>query len=165
MKKTLQCFSCKQQFLREEIINHTGPRAKNGHNYCIDCLKKVQARELFSEKVCDIFGLKAPGPRIWKERERLIEKYGYTDQTIVNCLDYLYNVLGNKKLSESLCLVTPSNIEKMLQYKKNQEYKSNKIAEAFIENMNNKVEPQRIHIRENVTEKNEWDVDDYFFND
>lgn len=65
-----------------------------------------------------------PGPRIWTERKRLIDTYGYTDQTIVDCLDYLYNVKKMKKLAESLCLVTPTTVHEMLMYKKQ------KIAEA-----------------------------------
>lgn len=162
MKTTLQCFNCKQQFLRNDLIEHAAPRAKTYHRYCSKCLKEQLEREKFSEKVCNIFGIKAPGPRIWAERKRIMQQYGYTDQTIIDCLEYVYNVEKARKQSESLCLVNPPTVEKMLKYKKCKEYEENKLASALIESAH--VRPIRVQIKENTTNKvvSEWNLDDYF---
>lgn len=128
------------------------------HSYCPKCFKEKQARERFSNKVCSIFGLKSPGPRIWKERERLQNTYGYTDDIIIDCLDYIYYVEKKKKLAESLCLVTPYAVEKMLRYKKTQENKASNIIRAVRTETNEYVVP----IKENTTKKKEsWNPDDW----
>lgn len=128
------------------------------HSYCPKCFKEKQARERFSNKVCSIFGLKSPGPRIWKERERLQNTYGYTDDIIIDCLDYIYCVEKKKKSVESLCLVTPYMVEKMLQYKKMQENKASGIIRA----MQTKTKEYIVPIKENTsTKKENWNPDDW----
>lgn len=145
MKSTLKCYGCKETFRREELLSYTPINAKISHNYCPKCYEEKLAREKFSQTVCKIFGLKAPGPRIWAERERLRNTYGYTDETICDCLQYVYEVNKTKKLSESLCLVTPTNVEKMMKMKRNQEFKKNAIDEAMRTEYNVKY----IDVREN----------------
>lgn len=140
-RQILKCFECKQNFRREELINYTPLNSNTAHNYCSKCLKEKQAREQFSNKICSIFGLKNPGPRIWTERKRLQEKYGYTDNIIIECLDYIYNVEHAKKLTESLCLVTPVTVEKMKRYKRNEEYNSQKIINAMQITMQSHIVP------------------------
>lgn len=173
MKKTLQCYECKQQFLRESLTGYAMNNAKTLHNYCPDCLEKVKARERFSQKVCEIFNISTPGPRIWAERKRLMNTYGYTDQIIIDCLDYIYNVDGKKKLSESLCMIKPAVVERMLKYKKAIEYKVNKIASTFVNglamsdvfNTDTTTATCFIKPRENMKEKKQttWDNDNYLF--
>lgn len=148
-KTTLKCYGCKEDFLREEIINYCSPRAKTGHNYCPKCYKEKLAREEFYETVCKIFGLKAPGPRIWTDRERIQKKYGYTDETIIDCLKYIYEVQGIKKLTESLSLVTPINVDKMMAYKRAQNFRKN----LFNEAMKNNYRYEKITVRENNDEE------------
>lgn len=129
-KLTKKCFSCKEEFRKEELIDYAGPRAKNMQSYCKTCLKEKQARDNFSEKVCIIFGIKMPGPRIWTERKRLIDTFGYTDDTIIDCLEYIYNVKNYKKLAESLCLVKPEMVDEMMRYKKSQDNAGGKFVNA-----------------------------------
>lgn len=145
LKSTLKCYGCKEVFRREELISYASPNAKTSNNYCPKCYAEKLAREKFSQTVCQIFGLKAPGPRIWAERERLRDTYGYTDDTICDCLKYIYEVNKTKKLSESLCLVTPTNVEKMMKMKRNQEFRKNVIDEA----MHTKYNVKYIDVREN----------------
>lgn len=109
--RTKKCHGCGENFLRDQLIDYASPNAKTLYSYCQKCYKEKIAKDKFSEKVCSIFGLKKPGPRIWQDRKRIQEKYGYTDDVIVDCLDYIYNIKKLKKLSESLCLVTPLNVE------------------------------------------------------
>ena len=148
-KATLKCHGCKEVFRREELISYCSPNAKTSYNYCKKCYEEKLARERFSQTVCQIFGLKAPGPRIWKERERLKETFGYTDDTIVDCLKYIYEVNGAKKLAESLCLITPTNVEKMMQLKRSQEFKRSILNEA----MNTTYKIEYIDVRENDGKK------------
>ena len=157
-KLTLKCFGCKQEFRREELINYTPLNSQTSHNYCKKCLEKKQQRENFSNKVCSIFGIKVPGPRIWAERKRLIDKFGYTDNTIIECLDYLYNIKKLKVLSESLTLVNPANVDAMQRYKRQQAAKAGQLtAAAAVKIVEHKV---ALRQEEKEPEKNldEWFV-------
>lgn len=147
-RTTKMCHMCKQTFRTEEIVSYASPRSNTFYNYCPKCLEERQARDRFIDKVCTIFGLKAPGPRIWTERKRLIDTYGYTDDIIVDCLDYIYNVEKKKKLSESLCLVNPPTVEKMRKYKSREEYNAQKLIDA----MKTKIQTYVVPIRENKDE-------------
>lgn len=92
MRLTKLCHGCKQSFRKSELIDYASPGAKTMYSYCSKCLEEKHSRENFSNKVCSIFGIKTPGPLIWTQRKRLQDTYGYTDDIIVECLDYLYNV-------------------------------------------------------------------------
>ncbi len=156
MRLTKQCYGCKQQFLKKELVDYASSNAKILHSYCPNCLREKQARERFSNKVCAIFGIKTPGPRIWTERKRIQETYGYTDDVIVDCLDYIYNVVKKDKIAESLCLVTPNMVDKMIAYKKRQQYEGIKITQAAATEMKEFVVP----IKENQgINKTNWDPD------
>ena len=133
----MKCFECKENFDKKDLISYAAPLSKTAHNYCSECLKKRQARDMFSMKVCEIFGIKTPGPRIWAERKRLINTYGYTDEIIVRCLDYLYKIENKKKISESLCIINPSSVDRMLNYEKRNQMQSLKLVRA-IDNFHSK---------------------------
>lgn len=161
MKVTRKCYGCKNDFRKEELVQYAGLNAKTAQWYCVDCLTAKQARERFSNKVCQIFGIKAPGPRIWTERKRLQDTYGYTDDTIIDCLDYIYNVQGTKKLSESLVLVKPQTIDKMTRWKYTKEAEASRMVQAATQKMKEYVVP----IKENTSRVvDDWNPDD-FIND
>lgn len=110
-----------------------------------------------------IFGIKSPGPRIWKERQRIIDTYGYTDDTIIECLDYIYNVEKKKKYVESLCLVTPSMMEKMMRYKKQQDRQAWTVANAFAA-----ADKIKVHIvpgKQKEEQLKDWDPNDFLDED
>lgn len=130
-KETYKCYGCKQFFRKEELVEHASNRAKELHRYCPKCLKEKQDSEFFADKICEIFGIKAPGPLIYTQRKRIKQEYGYTDQTIIDCLEYIYNVEWKKKLSESLYFVKPEYVEKMLKYKQNKETEEHQIVNAI----------------------------------
>ena len=153
----IQCHTCKEKFRKEELFFYCSPKAKTGYNYCRKCYEEKLAREDFSYKVCKIFGLKAPGPRIWTERQRLQETYGYTDQIITDCLEYVYNVKGAKKLAESLYMINPTNVDEMLQYKRTQESR----AEQFESMAQKEYKYEHIRVRENIDKEPELEnIDD-----
>lgn len=130
-KNVLKCYGCKELFRKEELVSYTGFGAKTSFNYCRKCLEKKLSREKFSTAVCILFGLKSPGPRIWKERQRLQQEYGYTDDVIIDCLNYLKEVEHTKFFAESLYLVRPETVEKMKAYKEKQEEENKKLIDAF----------------------------------
>lgn len=130
---TRVCFQCKQSFLKEDMIQYASLRAKQQHWYCKKCYEEKIAKDNFTDAVCKIFGIKMPGARIWADRERLINKYGYTDKLIVECLDYLYNVKNMKKISESLYLINPLTVEELMKYKRNKEFEARYLANAMQE--------------------------------
>lgn len=123
-KEFYKCFSCKELFPVNSLTEYAGINAKEFHKYCSKCLEEKKEREKFSDTVCRIFGIKSPGPRIWTERKRLILTYGYTDDIIVNCLKYLYDTKHLKKLQETICLVNPTNVDKMLKWRREQATKA-----------------------------------------
>lgn len=145
MKLTLKCFQCKQEFPRDEIVKYAAPGTKTYQNYCPKCLEEKKKRETFTKVVCGIFGIKAPGGRIWSDRKRLIEVYGYTDEIICDALEYLYNVKNVKKLSESLVMITPTVVDEMMRYKREKGTQKN-----ILENlMNKEYKYEIIKVREN----------------
>lgn len=159
-RELLQCHECKEKFRRDELISYATLRSKTAYNYCKNCYQEKLARERFSEKVCNIFGIKAPGPRIWTERKRLKDTYGYTDDVLIDCLDYIYKVEKKKKFSESLCLINPTLVDKMMSYKRREQNKNNKIVSAI----NTQTNEYFVSIKENTEKKNnKWNPDDWLF--
>lgn len=158
MANVKQCFSCKEKFNKQELVDYASPYAKILHSYCPKCLKEKQAKDRFSDKVTLIFGIKAPGGRIWTERKRLIEKYGYTDDILIDCLDYIYKVEKKKVLAESLCLITPATVDKMRQYKREQEKQSLSLAAATNTSTQEYIVPIQENHKKNIIN---YDLDEW----
>lgn len=113
MQVTRKCKGCGQDIRKEEMIQYFTPSGKTSYWFCKDCYEDKISREKFQNKVCEIFGIKTPGPLIWTQRKRLKDTYGYTDDAIIDCLDYIYNVEHMNKLKESLGLVNPRSMNNM----------------------------------------------------
>lgn len=128
---TRKCVTCNQFFLKDDMVQYASTRAKKLQWYCKSCYEKKIEQDKFTDAVCKIFGIKMPGPVIWRDRKKLIDTYGYTDQTIIDCLDYVYNVKKMKKTSESLVLITPAHIHEMLEYKKQKSFEITHMTKAF----------------------------------
>ena len=154
-----RCWKCHDNFRKDELIDYCAPGYKTYHSYCKKCLKEQQDFDALKLKIVSIFGNDQKlWPRIMRDRKRIIIKYGYTDNTISDCLDYLYNVLKLKVLSKSLCLVTPTNVEKMKQYKRQQSAAAGQLAAAAaIE-----IVEKPVSIRENIDEEQEENLDEWF---
>ena len=130
-KETYKCYGCKQIFKSGDLVEYASSRAKKMQKYCPKCLQEKKDSDFFSDKICEIFGIKAPGPLIYTQRKRIKQEYGYTDKIIIDCLEYIYNVECKKKLSESLYFVKPEYVEKMLKYKQNKETEEHQIVNAI----------------------------------
>ena len=135
--KFLTCYGCKSKFPENDLIKYS-TRGGTFYNYCSECYKEKKEKERFSEFVCSLFGLKLPGAKIYSQRKRLIEA-GYTDDTIIVTLDYLYNVCKTDKKIAGLGLVTPENISKAKEYFRKLEAKEQRMIEA--------VNKQEIHTK------------------
>ena len=160
MKPTLVCSKCHDTFRREEMVKYASINCKTALWYCPKCLQEKQENEWFINEICRIFGVKSPGGRIYKERLELKEKYGYTDKTIIECLEYVYNVEKLKKDSVSLYFVKPDMIEKMMKYKRSLAAEGNSFAQAMKEATYTEYV---VPIREATERKNEFlNPDDYF---
>lgn len=159
--KTRVCCKCKQIGLKDDMISTDGKAPW----YCKECHEKALETARFEETVCRIFNVKKPGAYVWKQRGKIIEEYGYTDQIITDTLNYIYSVKGYKPLATSICLVKPPMVEEMLQYKKAKDFKENRIVDAIIDGVNNKQELPQIKTRENEKpkRKSSWDEEDYLF--
>lgn len=162
MRLTRQCSICKEQFRKTELIEYSSITGKTKAWYCPNCLAEKQSRERFSNKVCQIFGIKSPGPIIWTQRKKLQKEYGYTDDAIINCLDYIYNVEKSQKLSETLVLVTPQSMERMRRWKARKDAESASIVAAIA---NIEMKEQVVKVAENKKEQKEISLDDGLFND
>lgn len=157
-RDTRVCFGCKEKFRIEEMIGYAGPKASIPHWYCKTCLKEKKDRDHFSDRICEIFGIKTPGPRIWTERKRIQNTYGYTDDVIIDCLEYMYNVKHFKKYSESLALVTPMNVYNMKKWKQSQENKVGGLIAAMIK----PIEQKQVEVQENThSNKQTYNLDDF----
>ena len=154
---TRKCFGCKQEFRKDELIQYASISGKTTYWFCKDCYEERLAREKFSNKVCEIFGIKSPGPRIWTDRKRLRDTYGYTDDSIIDCLDYIYNVVRKNKLSESLALINPRSMTNMKAWKATKEAQVGGIAAAMA---NMETKEYIVPIKENNNKKEEINLDD-----
>ncbi len=157
MKITRKCFGCGQDVHKSEMIEYSSLSGKTSHWYCKNCYEEKLARERFQLKVCSIFGIKSPGPRIWTERKRLQNTYGYTDDAIVDCLDYIYNVKKMDKLTESLTLINPRSMEEMKKWRAVKKAQAGGIAASIA---NTEMKEYIAPVRENRTKKKEINLDD-----
>lgn len=157
MKLTRKCSDCQKDVRKDEMVEYASASGKTTKWYCKECYEEKIAREKFANKVCTIFGIASPGPIIWTQRKRLKNTYGYTDDVILDCLDYVYKVLHLKKLSESLVLVNPRNVNNMKAWKATEKAKAGNIA-AAISQMN--VKEYIAPVKENTRIKKEINLDD-----
>ena len=131
MHITRKCHGCKQDFRKDEMVQYGTLSGKTTYWFCKKCYEEKLARERFQAKVCQIFGIKTPGPLIWTQRKRLIDTYGYTDDAIVDCLEYIYHVVKMDKLKESLGLVNPRSMEETRKWKASKRAQASSIAAAI----------------------------------
>ncbi len=157
MKLTRKCKGCGQEIRKDEMIQYATLSGKTTYWFCKPCYEERMERERFQNKVCQIFGIKSPGPIIWTQRKKLRDTYGYTDDAIVDCLDYIYNVQHKNILSESLVLVNPKSMNQMKAWKAEQRGKARSIA-AAINTM--EVKEYIVPVRENKKKKEEINLDD-----
>lgn len=118
-------------FKKENLVEYFTASGKTSYILCPDCLAKKLEREKFQDTICEILGIRSPGPRIWAQRKRLSDKYGYTDETIVECLRFLHDVKHYEFNRETLGLVAPWSIEEMNKWKKAQQAKASSIAASI----------------------------------
>lgn len=157
MKLTRKCYGCKQEINKDEMLQYSSISGKTSYWYCRSCYEDRLAREKFQMKVCQIFGIKSPGPVIWSQRKYLQDKYGYTDDAIADCLDYIYHVKHMNKLKESLGLVNPRNMEEMKRWRAQQQGKAASIVAAIA---NTEVHEYLVPINEKRNVKREINIDD-----
>lgn len=129
MRTTLKCFVCKLSFEKETLINY------NANNYCKKCYEEKRAAERFADFVCRLFSIKSPGPKIYSQRKMLKQKYGFTDDTIVMALDYLFNIKKLDKSFESLGLINPESVDEARSYFASINSKAKNLKESLM-NMN-----------------------------
>ena len=157
MQLTRKCAGCGQNIHKDEMIQYFSPSGKTSYWFCKNCYEDKLARERFQMKVCQIFGLKSPGPVIWTQRKRLRDTYGYTDDAIVDCLEYIYNVKHMNKLTESLGLVGPRSMNEMKVWRANQKATASSIAAAIAHTT---TKEYLVPVRENNKKKEEINLDD-----
>ena len=157
MQITRKCAGCKQDFRKDELIQYATLSGKTTYWFCKDCYEEKLARERFQMKVCEIFGIKSPGPVIWTQRKKLREEYGYTDDAIVDCLDYIYNVEHMNKLTESLGLVGPRSMSNMKKWRATKQAQAGSIAAAMA---NMETKEYIVPVQEKKRKKEEINLDD-----
>lgn len=148
-RATHKCYGCKEIFHNNELIKYASPGCKTMQWYCSKCYTNKLARERFLSEICRIFGVKAPGPQIWTERKRIIDTYGYTDDTIIDCLNYVYEIEKIQKKKPTLYFVTPPMVDKMKQYKHAEQSKAMSLVQATKQEIYEHIVP----IKENIKNK------------
>lgn len=157
MQLTRKCHGCGQSIRKDEMVQYSSASGKTSYWFCRDCYEEKLARDRFQTKVCEIFGIQSPGPIIWTQRKRLIDIYGYTDDAIVDCLDYIYHVKHMNKLKESLGLVGPRSMEEMKRWRAYKQGQASSIV-AAIANTEVIKEVVPISVQKNI--KKEINLDD-----
>lgn len=122
---SLTCVNCHQKFSRKEIVNF------NGKNLCFECHKEASEKNAFDIFICQLFGLKKPGPKIYSQRKNLLER-GYSLNAIRQTLDYLFNIKGlsKKEATIGILLTNPEYFDEAKEYyrKENQNIENWSIA-------------------------------------
>ena len=157
MHITRKCHGCGQDIHKDEMIQYTTLSGKTSYWFCKPCYEEKIAREKFQTKVCEIFGIKSPGPLIWTQRKKLRDTYGYTDDAIVDCLEYIYNVEHMNKLKESLGLVNPRSMANMKAWRADKKARASSIAAAIA---TTEIKEYVVPIRENKKKRAEINLDD-----
>ena len=157
MQLTRKCHGCGQDIRKDEMIQYSSISGKTSYWFCKSCYEEKIAREKFQLKVCQIFGLKSPGPLIWTQRKRLRDTYGYTDDAIVDCLEYIYNEKHMNKLKESLGLVGPRSMMEMKKWRAEKKAQAGSIAAAIAAT---ETKEYVVPIKENTKKKEKLNLDD-----
>lgn len=158
----IQCHKCHKEFRVEELVSYCTAMAKKPNNYCPKCLEWVQEDERFRMEVCRVFGLKGPGvgPQINRERDKLMTEYGYTMDTITECLRYVYDIKKIIPIKATLYFVTPIMIDEMNKYKRMQKAEGNSLAQAMnITTITEHIVPEKKEVKET---KPKFDFDSFF---
>ena len=90
MARVYKCFECKMNILSDDAVG------VDAHYYHPKCYAAVLDRKNLMAYICQLFGLKAPGPVIYSQRKTFTEKYKYTDAGMLKTLKYLYEVQKTK---------------------------------------------------------------------
>ena len=152
-KETKQCYACKQQFRKSELIDYASLRAKILHSYCKKCLEQRMAKDRYKEGIYKLFGM-MPMAKANSQKKRLQEKYGYTDDVILDTIFYAFNIKGLKPIADekygpSIGFINPSLVDEMSKYKRAGEGRKN-----LIDNLSNaKYKYEYIDIKENQNEQ------------
>ena len=85
--------------------------------------------DFFRDTVQRIFGANANWPLMIKIRNRIKKQYGYSDKVMGDCLAYLHDV-EKIKIPANLSVINVKNIQKMKQYKRNQDAAASVITAA-----------------------------------
>ena len=162
MRLTRKCAGCGQDIRKDEMIEYSSISGKTSKWFCRACYEEKIGREKFANRICQIFGLKSPGPVIWTQRKKLQEEFGYTDDIILDTLDYVYNVKKIKKLSETLYFVRPTIVNEMKQWKNNKELQAGGIAAATKQMV---VHEYIISVNDKKKERKTTNLEDGLFDD
>lgn len=150
LKSELTCCYCHKKYPRDEIVYYGS--SKNQQKYCPDCYKEKISREKFYQYICELFGIRAPGPKIYAQRRKIKDTYGYTDDTIMKTLDYLFKVKHLDKEFESIGLVNPKTVNEAKEY---YERKKIQLAEEQVKEREKIIIP----VEDNRKKKNLIDLD------
>lgn len=136
MKDTLTCAECSRLKLPVKVYPRGEIICYNSRNLCPKHYKEAIEKEKFNNYICELFGIKSPGPLIFTQRKKLNEQ-GFTDETICHTLDYLFNVKKFNKMYESLGLVNSQTVEEAYNYHlskkgKTVELKENNVVEHIV---------------------------------
>lgn len=160
IRSTHKCHTCGEIFRNEEMVNYATIRSKTSYWYCKKCYEEKIWREKFIDKVCVIFGAKAPGSKVWKQREWLQKTYGYSDEILIDCLDYIYNIKKIQKLDSkpTLGLIKPAMIDQMMCYKRQEKIKATQLVNAAQTEYVEHIVPVEVNKKKI---KDDWDPEEW----
>lgn len=125
----------------------------NNKNYHTTCLQKYLDREKLLKYVCELFGLKGPGPIIYSQLKNfLLKNPHYTYNGILLSLQYFYGVKKNstRKANEGIGIV-PYVYDEAQNYYKKINSQQEKFKNTVEKQLNNP--PEIIVVRKEKKEK------------
>lgn len=139
MGREVKCAFCELKVDKDKSFRY------KGRNYHAQCYYEFKEKERLVTYICELFSLKAPGPRNYRSIKKYIEENNYTYKGILNSLKYFYEVKkGDKEKANSGIGIVPYIYDEAQEYYKKLKYKNKKIREV-VENQK-EIEDKKVKI-------------------
>lgn len=133
----------------------------NDKNYHADCCKKQKDRDELISYICNLFGLKKPGPVVYSQLKRFVEVQKYTYEGILHSLQYFYDVKkGSKQKANQAIGIVPYVYDEAQDYYTKLSYKQDKVAEVVSKQMEKTPVVIRVKKQE-IKEKPQYNLEDF----
>lgn len=135
------------------------PYRQDKKNYHKECYEQKLQRDELCQYICNMFALKAPGPRIYTQIKKYIDD-GYTYVGILNALRYFYEIKkGSKEKANGGIGIVSYVYKDANNYFSYKDEQKTRIAESITKQFNKEEQVMKIKKVEQEKKKPLYDLD------